>query len=271
MFQTIFKPITNALTWVFDALHGLIVSCGIDGESGLSYILAIVVLTIIIRAILLPFNIKAAKSNQGMQEIQPEVKKLQNKYKNDPTKMNEELMKLYKEKNVSMTGGCLPALLPMPILMALYYVFYNMEAINDKSFLWLTNLGAPDPYYILPVLSAIMTYLPSYLMTKATQQPKTDSPEPDAAPQMNMGAMNIFMSIFMGYMALKFKSILVIYWILGGIIQLITTYFINYKPVMKKRKLEELSKVEIASGSVDYFTPEYEQKNKASKKKKKKK
>ena len=109
MFQTIFQPITNAFTWVFNALHSLIVSCGVDADSGLSYVLAIAILTVIIRGVLLPFNIKAAKSNQRMQEVQPELKKLQKKYKNDPQKLNEEMMKLYKEKNVSMTGGCLPS------------------------------------------------------------------------------------------------------------------------------------------------------------------
>ena len=268
MFQTIFQPITNAFTWLFNALHDLIVSCGVDADSGLSYVLAIAILTVIIRGVLLPFNIKAAKSNQRMQEVQPELKKIQKKYKNDPQKLNEEMMKLYKEKNVSMTGGCLPSLLPMPILMALYYVFYNMSAIDGKGFLWLSDLGAPDPYYILPVLSALMTYLPSYLMTKATQPQKTTDED---APQMNMAGMNIGMSLIMGFMALKFKSILVLYWILGGVIQLITTYFINYRPVIEKRKKAVITELELEKSKSQTFMPQYEEKNKASKKKKKNK
>ena len=267
MFQTIFQPITNAFTWVFNALHSLIVSCGVDADSGLSYVLAIAILTVIIRGVLLPFNIKAAKSNQRMQEVQPELKKLQKKYKNDPQKLNEEMMKLYKEKNVSMTGCCLPSLLPMPILMALYYVFYNMSAIDGKGFLWLNDLGAPDPYYILPILSALMTYLPSLLMTKATQ-PQTTGDED--TPQMNMAGMNVGMSLVMGFMALKFKSILVLYWILSGVIQLITTYFINYRPVMEKRRKAEITEIELEKSRSQTFMPEYEEKNKASKKKKNK-
>lgn len=256
----LFKPITDFFTIIFDMLHGLIINIGIE-ESGLSYVLAITLLTVIIKGCLLPLNIKSANSNKRMQEVQPEVKKLQEKYKSDPQKMNAEMMKLYKEKNVSMTGGCLPALLPMPILMALYYVFYNMPGIEGQSFLWLSDLGKPDPYFILPILSAIMTYIPSYLLTKSTPAPSTQ----DGAPAMNMSGMNIGMSLVMGYMGLKFKSILVIYWILGGVIQLLTTYFINYKPAMDKKK--ETVEVE---GSSKFVMAEYAETNKASKKKKNK-
>ena len=254
-----FKPITDFFTTIFNMFHSLILNMGIE-ESGLSYVLAIILLTVLIRACLLPFNIKSAHSNRRMQEIQPEVKKLQAKYKNDPQKMNTEVMSLYKEKNVSMMGGCLPSILPMPILMALYYVFYNMPQIDGQSFLWITNLGAPDPYYILPVLSAIMTYIPSALMTKATPTPSTQ----EGAPTMNMNGMNIGMSLIMGYFALKFKSILVIYWIVGGVIQLATTYFINYKPAMAKRAEKE------QDSSFEEFAKSGNEKSKKVSKKKKK-
>ena len=254
-----FKPITDFFTTIFNMFHSLILNMGIE-ESGLSYVLAIILLTVLIRACLLPFNIKSAHSNRRMQEIQPEVKKLQAKYKNDPQKMNTEVMSLYKEKNVSMMGGCLPSLLPMPILMALYYVFYNMPQIDGQSFLWITDLGAPDPYYILPVLSAIMTYIPSALMTKATPTPATQ----EGAPSINIAGMNIGMSLMMGFFALKFKSILVIYWIVGGVIQLATTYFINYKPAMAKRAEKKQDGSLESSDSVAY-----EKSKKASKKKKK--
>lgn len=259
--QSIFAPITNFLTTIFNGIHSGIISLGIP-ENGLSYVLAITILTLIIRACLLPFNIKAAHSTRRMQEVQPEVRKLQAKYKNDPQKLQAETMKLYKEKDVSMFGGCLPSLLPLPILMALYYVFYNMPQIDGMSFLWLPNLGAADPYYILPVLSAITTYIPSYLMTKSTPTP-TDG----EAPAMNMGAMNVGMSLMMGVFALNFKSILVIYWILGGVIQLITTYFVNYKPIMKKNQ----SKMSEAAVTVDNnkFTV-LDSKNNSSKNNKKK-
>ena len=248
----LFAPITKFFTIIFEAIHNLVVSLGVTG--GASYVLAITILTVIIRACLLPFNIKSAKSSKKMQEIQPEVKKIQEKYKNDPQKAQMEMMNLYKEKNVSMTGGCLPALLPLPILMALYGVFYSasMKAqIEGKLF-------------ILPILAALTTYIPSYLMTKAT-------PANSGTP--NMSGMNIGMSLMMAFMSINFQSILVIYWVVGGLIQIANTYFINYRPA-KKEALELKEKEEAKKEALDgskFFMQNYEETNKASKKKKKKK
>jgi YidC/Oxa1 family membrane protein insertase len=196
-----------------------------------------------------------------MQAAQPEIKKIQAKYKNDPQKSNAELMKYNKENNISMTGGCLPSLLPLPILMALYYTFYNMNITG--SFLWINDLGKPDQWYILPVLAALSTYVPSYLMSKSTP--------PAAEGGMNMGTMSIAMAAMMGFMALNFKSILVIYWVLGGVIQLGTTYFINYKPAMKKKNEVLAVEAEVeASRAPRFVMNDYDDLNKASKKKKKK-
>ena len=257
--MTIFAPITNFFTGIFNTLHDFVLGLGVTG--GLSYVLAITILTVVIRAILLPFNIKAARSTQRMQEAQPEIKKIQAKYKSDPQKSNAELMKYNKENNISMTGGCLPSLLPLPILMALYYTFYNMDITG--SFLWIKDLGQPDQLFILPVLAALSTYIPSYLMSKSTP--------PAAEGGMNMGTMSIAMSAMMGFMALNFKSILVIYWVLGGVIQLGTTYFINYKPAMLKKKEIMAVESEIEAARAPKFVmADYEEMNKASKKKKKK-
>lgn len=257
--QTLFSPITKFFETIFLALYDFVVGLGVTG--GAAYVLAIVILTVIIRAILLPFNIKAAKSTQRMQEAQPEIKKIQAKYKSDPQKSGAEVMKYNKENNISMTGGCLPSLLPLPILMALYYTFFNMEITG--SFLWIADLGQSDKFYILPVLAALSTYVPSYLMSKSTP--------PAAQGGMNMGTMSIAMAGMMGFMALNFKSILVIYWVLGGIIQVGTTYFINYRPAMVKKTkvLEVEAKVE-AARTPRFVMNEYEGLNNASKKKKKK-
>lgn len=258
--MNIFSPIVDFFKLVFENLYDFVTNLGITG--GLAYVLAITILTVIIRGILLPFNIKSAKSSQKMQEVQPEINKIKEKYKNDPQKMNAEVMRIYKEKNISMTGGCLPALLPLPILMALYYSFYDMDI--SGSFLWIPNLGQSDPLFILPILAALSTFVPSYLMSKAT--PK------NSEGGMNMMPMNIMMSLMMGFMALNFKSILVIYWVLGGVIQLATTYFVNYRPAMKKKN--EVMKIEAekeAARAPKFVMPDYKETNKSSKKKKKKK
>lgn len=258
-----FQAIVDVMRNIFEYFHDVIVNMGVS-DVGLSYVLAIFVFTLIIRVLILPLNIKAAKSTRGMQKIQPEIKKIQEKYKNNPEKMNQEVMRLYKENNVSMVGGCLPTLLPLPILMALYWVFMgiNLPEGEVASFLWIKDVFAPDPYYILPVLAALSTYLPSYLMTKATPQQENG---------MNMGTMNLVMAGMMGFMALNFKSILVLYWIIGNVIQMVQTYFLNYRPAMQEAKITKEKETE-ANDKKEKFVMNVEQpKNLASKKKKKKK
>lgn len=258
-----FQAIVDFMRNIFEYFHTVIVSMGVS-DVGLSYVLAIFVFTLIIRVLILPFNIKAAKSTRGMQKIQPQVKKLQEKYKNDPQKMNAEVMKLYKENNVSMAGGCLPSLLPLPILMALYWVFMGIQLPEGQvaSFLWIKDVFAPDPYYILPILATLSTYVPSYLMTKSTPQQENG---------MNMGSMNLVMAGMMGFMALRFKSILVLYWIIGNLIQMVQTYFLNYRPAIKEAQIVE-SQTSGIEQLDDKFMMDVEQpKNLASKKKKKKK
>ncbi len=227
---TLFKPITDFFTIVFDKLHELIISVGVT-DPGWAYVLAVIVLTVIIKTAVLPFSIKSIKSTRRMQEFQPVIKKVQEKYKNDPQKANMEMMKIYKENNISMTGGCLPMLIPLPILMALYYTFMQIQGIQNVSFLWLPDLAGKDPYYILPVLAALSTFIPSYLMTKANPAAESSG--------MNMMPMNVGMSLMMGFMSLNFPSLLVIYWVVGGVYQLVQTYFLNVKPVMAKKKEQE--------------------------------
>ena len=136
------QPITNFLTIIFEGLHGVILNLFNLQPSGVSYILTIALFTLIIRLLILPLNIKANRSNARMQEIQPELNAIQKKYANDPQKMQAEYSKCMKDNNVSMFGGCLPTLLPLPILFALYYVFMNIniDSVVNPSFLWIPNV-----------------------------------------------------------------------------------------------------------------------------------
>jgi len=252
-----FQSIVDFLGSIFHYIYEYIVNMGVS-DVGLAYVLAIFTFTVIIRVLILPFNIKAAKSTQGMQKIQPEVKKLQEKYKDDKEKLGAETMKMYKENGVNPAGGCLPSLLPLPILMALYWVFMGIQDVNGASFLWIQDLFSPDKFYILPILAALSTYLPSYLMTKST---------PAQPGGMNMGTMNLMMAGMMGFMSLNFKAILVLYWIIGNFIQTIQTYFLNYRPAMRDAELRNDSEIE----SEKSFMAVEEPKNLASKKKKKNK
>ncbi|MEG0857577.1 MAG: membrane protein insertase YidC [Terrisporobacter sp.] len=237
------------MTVIFEWLHSLISQIGITG--GVSYVLAIFLFTLAIRLLILPLTIKGSRANARMQEIQPELKKIQEKYKNNPEKMQVEYSKLMKDNKVSMLGGCLPSLLPLPILFALYYVFMGIESglapDTVLSFLWIKDIFKPDKLYILPILAALGTYIPSVLMSKS--MPKNDG------TGMNMGTMNIMMSGMMGVMAINFSSILVMYWIIGGVIQLVQTYFINYLPYKKKQALKAEEEAIVVSEKVKKATP----------------
>ena len=221
----IFNSIVGWLSVFFNMLHsyiGIVIP-----DNNLSYGLAIILFTFIIRLLLLPLNIKQMRSTKRMNEVQPEIKKLQTKYKSDPTKQNEELMKLYKEKGINPLGGCLPLLIQMPILMALYWVFMGLKGIDGVRFLWISNLAKPDNWFILPILSGATTYLSSAMMA-----PK----EGDQAKQMS--TMNIGMSIFLVVMSWRMQASLVLYWVFNNLFQVGQVYLL--KIIDKKPEEEEV-------------------------------
>ncbi len=115
-----------------------------------SWGLSIIVLTLVFRALVWPLITTQTRSMLGMQKLQPEMQKLQKKYKDDREKLSQEMMKLYKEAGVNPAGGCLPILLQMPLFIILWRVFVNFEF--NEGFLWIPDLGLADPFYILPVL-----------------------------------------------------------------------------------------------------------------------
>ncbi|AZV58976.1 membrane protein insertase YidC [Clostridium sp. AWRP] len=210
--------LNNAFVQFFEFLHHSVTS--VIPNQNMSYGIAIILMTIIIRIIILPLGIKQARSSLIMNEIQPEVKKLQEKYKKDPQKAQQEMMKLYKEKGASPFSGCLPLLIQWPILIALYYVFNNLSGINGVSFLWIGDLAKTDIF--LAILSGITTFLSGYLMmsgnSEQAKQAKT---------------MNIAMSAVMVFMSIKFKAALVLYWVVSNLIQIAQTVVLK-KIEMKK-------------------------------------
>lgn len=198
----------------------------------LSFGLTIIIFTVIIRMILLPLSVKQLKSTAKMGAIQPEMKKVQAKYKSDPQKAQQEVMKLYKENGVNPMGGCLPMIIQMPILFALFYVFNTLN-MKGAGFLWIPDLTKPDPMYILPILSTVTTYFSSKLM----QPPTADGSQSKQTSTMNTG-----MAIFMGFMSLKFKGALVLYWVINNVIQVVQTVVINKAELGKKTDNVQLSK-----------------------------
>jgi len=148
-FRTLIRFFTVPIRWMLLFMHN---------QLGMAYGLALIVFGILVRTLLWPLNQKAMRSSMQMQAIQPFMKELQERYKDDPQRLQTEMMRLYKEHGVNPFGGCWPMLLPMPILLALFFVFQNTIELRGNSFLWLPDLSRPDPLYIIPVLMGLTMY-----------------------------------------------------------------------------------------------------------------
>jgi YidC/Oxa1 family membrane protein insertase len=180
---------------------------------GNNYGFGILVATVIIRLIVLPLMVKQIKSSKRMQELQPEMQKIREKHKNDPQKAQQETMALFQKNGVNPLAGCLPMLVQMPILIAFYHAIIRTEEIKTQTFLWLT-LGEKDPFYILPIIAAVTTYLQSKMMGQATQ----------GNPQMQM--MLIMMPLMILAIAVTLPSALSLYWVYGNLFTIVQTYFL---------------------------------------------
>jgi YidC/Oxa1 family membrane protein insertase len=133
---------------------------------------SIIVLTLIIRTLTFPLQYKSFKSMKKMQEIQPELTKIREKLKDNPQKMQQETMALFKKAGTNPLGGCLPMILQMPIFFAFYRVLYSSVELVDAPFmLWIVDLSEKDPYYVLPVLMAIAMFFHQKLTPATTMDP----------------------------------------------------------------------------------------------------
>lgn len=213
MLDVIARPLGALLKLIFDVL----------GDYGY----AIVVFTILMKILLLPINIKQTASTKKMNEINPKMKEIQAKYKNDKEKMNQKLMELYKENNYNPASGCLPALIQLPVIIALFRVLQQptkfvfspeQYAALAKNFLWLSDLSQPDKLFILPVLSALTTYVQTAMISsKGNVDP-------------SLKTMNMIMPIMIGWITIKFPSGLAMYWVVGNIFTIIQQYLMT-KPL----------------------------------------
>ena len=138
IFSVLSKPILKMLKW----LYGMLKNWG----------LAIILLTLFIRVLLLPINIASLKSMKKMQKIQPQLKAIKEKYKDDPQRVNQETMALMKKEKANPLGGCLPMLLQIPVFLALYSVLgQSVELYKSPFMFWIHDLSYQDPYFILPI------------------------------------------------------------------------------------------------------------------------
>ena len=190
-FRTLIRPVAVGVRWLLVWMHE---------HLHLAYGLVLVFFGVMVRILLWPLNQKAMRANMQLQAVQPLMKDIQERYKSDPQKLQQEMFKLYKEYNVNPLGGCWPMLLPMPVLFALFFVFQNTIELRGASFMWLPDLSRPDPLYIIPVVMG----LSMWGLSKVGQI----GMEPN--PQMKM--MLYVMPIMMTFLFLNFASGLNLYY-----------------------------------------------------------
>ncbi|MCF7615843.1 YidC family membrane integrase SpoIIIJ [Bacillus sonorensis] len=191
--------------------------------------LAIIIVTILIRLLILPLMIKQLRSTKAMQAIQPEMQKLREKYssKDQKTqqKLQQETMALMQKHGVNPLAGCFPIIIQMPILIGFYHAIMRTREIAEHSFLWF-DLGERDPYFILPILAGVFTFIQQKLMMAGNAQQN---------PQMAM--MLWLMPIMIVIFAINFPAALSLYWVVGNLFMIAQTFLIK-GPDMKLQKQE---------------------------------
>ncbi|MFC4546828.1 YidC/Oxa1 family membrane protein insertase [Paenactinomyces guangxiensis] len=213
-----YKPIDREHAGIWDKYLVLPLSDLLDWFKSFlgNYGWSILIVTFLVRLVIFPLTWKQQKSTKAMQELQPQLMKIREKYKNNQQKMQEETMKLFQANNVNPMAGCLPLLVQFPILIAFYQAIMKNPHIAGSSFLYM-KLGEPDPYFILPLLAALTTYL-QFIATGAGDNPQ-------------MKIMIWIMPVMIFFLAYQFPAALSLYWVYGNIFTIL-----QYVLILKPRK-----------------------------------
>lgn len=194
-------PVSHTLLLILNWLYGLLRNYG----------LAILAIATLVRLLLHPLNMMSMKSMRSMQKLQPELERIREKYKSDPTAMNTAVMGLYKENKVNPAGGCLPMLLQMPLFIALYQVLFNAIELRQAPFVaWINDLSAPDQ--ILMVAGFPLRLLPVLMLGSGFLAQLVTPTDPRQKPTMYM--MNLVMLVFF----YNLPSGLVLYWTIMNVL-----------------------------------------------------
>jgi YidC/Oxa1 family membrane protein insertase len=206
-----FAIIARPLFWILKFFYGFLGNYG----------WAIILLTLVVRIPFLPLVSKGQKSMKKLQELQPKMNEVKEKYKKDPQKMQKEMMELYKKHKVNPMGGCLPMVAQIPVFFALYKVLLiSIELRGAPFMLWITDLSAKDPYYILPIVMGISMFV-QQKMTPSGMDPKQQK-------------LMLLMPVVFTFMFMNFASGLVLYWLVNNLLSIIQQFFINRKIASQK-------------------------------------
>jgi YidC/Oxa1 family membrane protein insertase len=160
-FRPIVRPFVSIIMAILVFLHT---------QLSLGYGWVLIVFGVLMRIVLFPLNQKAMKAQLRNMAVQPLVQEIQKKHKDNPEKLQKEMMRLYKEHGFNPLAGCLPLLLPWPVLIALFFVFQNTIELRGVPFLWLSDLSAKDPFYILPIILAVSMFLMQWVSMRSIEQ-----------------------------------------------------------------------------------------------------
>ena len=198
--------IAKPIFWTMDQLHKM------TGNWGWT----IIALTILIKLLFFPLSAAGYRSMAKMKTVTPKMQAIRERFKNDPVKMQQATMELYKSEKINPLGGCLPIVVQMPVFLALYWVLLaSVEMRGAPWVLWIHDLTAPDPYFILPILYAISMFV--------TQKLNPQPADPMQAKMM------LFMPLAFSVVFLFFPSGLVLYWVVNNLISMAQQYVITKK------------------------------------------
>ena len=195
-------------------------------------------MTVIIRLIILPLYSMQLKSNEQMMAVQPKIKEIQAKYKDNPEKMNEKLQEIYEEHKIRPAMGCLPLLIQLPIIWGLFALLRNpMDYIANsdmviavhESFFWIHDLTQPD-LWILPIIAGVATYISMRITTVSQGNNPANA---------TMKAMQYFMPVMIVWMGRTLPAGLCMYWIMSYIFQIVQTKIIRMRKKAKDKKAAE--------------------------------
>lgn len=223
LFGWAIKPLAAGL------IMGLVFLQGYVG----SYGVAIIVITILIRLLIWPVYAKSARSMKRMSKLTPMMKEIREKYEDDPQKMNEETMKLYRTYNINPLGGCLPMFIQLPVFLAFYRMLWSAVELRHESFLWVDDLSMPDTMFMIPGLGIPFNLLPILMGITSFVQIAITPKTGDKTQQMIFMLMP-FIFLVICY---NFAAALALYWTTSNAFSILQTWLMNKmpEPELKKR------------------------------------
>lgn len=208
------QALVDFVVYVLNAIYGVVGNYGI----------AIIIVTILMRIVIFPLTLKQEKSMKKMRDLQPEIEKIKEKYKDSPQEYQQKTAELYRESGVNPLGGCLPLLIQMPVFVALYWAFSGNAIPADAKFLWFT-LKQPDRLFmignfafnLLPILNVGVTYIQQKIMTNTTSGQESNQ---------QMKTMLYMMPLMMLFIFYRMPSGVTLYYLVSGALSLVQQYFI---------------------------------------------